>query len=128
LQEARKLLNRNYIHCLKELLWKRKKNLKNQILQQRLEKLKQRLLKPGKIELEPEDKDHNFPYNKTDENDKIENKNKNNEPDTSDEEWTEEMTIDNEECSDEEEEEEEVTTQKKAKKGSSKFLDDEVRN
>lgn len=104
---------------------KLKENLKNQILQQRLEKLKQRLVNNcGHAELEPEDKDH-FPFKKEDDDStetfkKAEN---NDNQDTSDEEWTGENESDVEDISGDDEEAE-LTQKKKTKV--SEFVDDEV--
>jgi hypothetical protein len=92
---------------------KLKENLRNQILQQRLEKLKKRFVKSETAELEPEDKDH-FPHKKEDSDEDY-----NPENDNSGEESAQETASD---------EEEDIVTQKKSKKKSdgSRFLDEEA--
>ncbi|CAG9806449.1 unnamed protein product [Chironomus riparius] len=92
---------------------KLKENLRNQILQQRLEKLKKRFVKSETAELEPEDKEH-FPHKKEDIDEDY-----NPENDNSGDESAQETTSD---------EEEDAVTQNKSKKKSdgSKFLDEEA--
>lgn len=91
---------------------KLKESLRNQILQQRLEKLKQRFVKSETAELEPEDKDH-FPHKKEDSDEDY-----NPENDNSGDESAQETAS---------EDEEELVTQKMKKKSDgSKFLDEEV--
>lgn len=92
---------------------KLKESLRNQILQQRLEKLKQRFVKSETAELEPEDKDH-FPHKKEDSDEDY-----NPENDNSGDESAQETASDDEN--------EQIVTQKKKKKScGSKFLDEEV--
>lgn len=92
---------------------KLKESLRNQILQQRLEKLKQRFVKSETAELEPEDKDH-FPHKKEDSDEDY-----NPENDNSGEESAQETASDDEEDII-------IENKKKKKSSGSEFLDEEV--
>jgi hypothetical protein len=95
---------------------KLKESLRNQILQQRLEKLKQRFVKSETAELEPEDKDH-FPHKKEDSDEDYDPENDNSCEESAQESASEEELDENEEM---------VTQKKKKKTGGAKFLDEEV--
>lgn len=92
---------------------KLKENLRNEILQQRLEKLKQRFVKSETAELEPEDNDH-FPHKKEDSDEDY-----NPENDNSGEESAQETGSDDEENLI-------IKNKQKKKRSGSKFLDEEV--